>query len=251
MARLVPDAQLLALALLNYADDEGYFLAEATLIRSACIPFREEYGSIPVLVQTLINAEWIQITWNEAHGPIGRVINFKSHQVVNKPRMSKLKQYWGVAYVYGTPPGKLPESSRSIPTGNGMDQGMEQGMEGAENEITMGEDMAKQKNIVVQEGFDLSVLMESKEVSEAWAAFLDMRKTMKRPATEYAQKLLIRKLESLSERNRNRAVEILEQSIVKCWQDLFPIRVGGFGKNSAQTSGGDLDDDFTFTGTGG
>lgn len=227
MARLPADVQLLALALLNYADDEGYFLAEASVIRSACLPFREDSGSVPVLVQSLIKSEWIEVTWSETHGPVGRVVSFQNHQVVNKPRKSKLKQYWGIPYLYGTNPVKLPDYSGSATVRNGMDQGMDQGMEGAESSVmpdSEGEsDMGKKKNIV-QETLIPPAFMESEKFMEAWTGFLEMRKEIKKPATDYAQKLLLRKLSDMAEGKSNIAIAILEQSVTSCWQDVYPLK---------------------------
>ena len=44
-------ACLLAIGLLNYADDEGYFNANPKLVKAAVFPIREQSGSIPVLLQ--------------------------------------------------------------------------------------------------------------------------------------------------------------------------------------------------------
>lgn len=55
---------------------------------------------------------------------------------------------------------------------------------------------------------------------DAWAAFLDMRKKIKKPATEYAQKLLLKKLTAFYDNDLDPGV-ILNQSIVSGWQDLY------------------------------
>jgi hypothetical protein len=55
---------------------------------------------------------------------------------------------------------------------------------------------------------------------EAWNAFLDMRKKIKKPATDYAQKLLIKKLAAFYANDLDPGV-ILNQSIVAGWQDLY------------------------------
>ena len=52
--------------------------------------------------------------------------------------------------------------------------------------------------------------------------FLEMRKKIKKPASDYAIKLLIAKLNKLSS-DKNTQKAIIEQSIVKSWQDLFPL----------------------------
>ncbi len=55
---------------------------------------------------------------------------------------------------------------------------------------------------------------------EAWAAFLAMRVKIKKPATDYAQKLLIKKLGAFYANDLDPGV-ILNQSILNGWQDLY------------------------------
>ncbi len=55
---------------------------------------------------------------------------------------------------------------------------------------------------------------------EVWEAFLEMRKAIKKPATLYAQKSIIKKLANM-EGDPNR---ILEQSIENSWQGVFPLK---------------------------
>jgi len=55
---------------------------------------------------------------------------------------------------------------------------------------------------------------------EAWSAFLAMRVKIKKPATDYAQKLLIKKLAAFYANDLDPGV-ILNQSIVNSWQDLY------------------------------
>lgn len=59
---------------------------------------------------------------------------------------------------------------------------------------------------------------------EEWEAFIDMRKKMgsKHKATEYAQQLLIKRLDGF--RNQGMDVKgIIEQSIMRSWTGLFPV----------------------------
>lgn len=55
---------------------------------------------------------------------------------------------------------------------------------------------------------------------EAWAAFLAMRVKIKKPATDYAQTLLIKKLAAFYANDLDPGV-ILNQSIMNSWQDLY------------------------------
>lgn len=58
---------------------------------------------------------------------------------------------------------------------------------------------------------------------EIWKDFEAMRKQVKRPMSERAKKLIVSKLQKLGE---DKANEILEQSIVNCWQDVYPLKTG-------------------------
>ena len=46
------EAQLLAIRLLNFADDEGFFKAHPALIKAACFPLID-YLNIPVMLREL------------------------------------------------------------------------------------------------------------------------------------------------------------------------------------------------------
>ncbi|WP_250518621.1 DUF1376 domain-containing protein [Caballeronia sp. ATUFL_M1_KS5A] len=59
--------------------------------------------------------------------------------------------------------------------------------------------------------------------TDAWDAFVDMRKKIKAPLTEHASKLAIDELQKLmNDGHRPRAV--LEQSTMNSWRGLFPIK---------------------------
>lgn len=63
----------------------------------------------------------------------------------------------------------------------------------------------------------------SPEKKEALTVFVEMRKGIKKPLTEYAYKLLINKLASLA-MNENEQIEILNQSVMNSWQSLYPLK---------------------------
>lgn len=58
---------------------------------------------------------------------------------------------------------------------------------------------------------------------EPWEAFLAMRVKIKKPATEYAQKLIIKKLQRFMQDGMPPA-DVLEQSILNGWQDVFELK---------------------------
>ncbi len=61
------------------------------------------------------------------------------------------------------------------------------------------------------------------ELKEAFAAFLEMRVRINKPATEYAQELVKAELKRLCKGDVELAVAILNQSIVNSWRDVFPL----------------------------
>lgn len=115
-ARLPDHVRLIALGLLSVADDEGYFRADPALIRSDLAPFTEDYGSITVALQKLSDTGWITLKNHPEQGTIGKVVNFRKHQVINKPSPSKLKGYY-----------ELPECSGSTTVALREDYHPEQG----------------------------------------------------------------------------------------------------------------------------
>ena len=90
IAELSAEAKLLAIALLNYADDEGYFFAHPALIRGELMPFAERHDHIPALLEALREAGYIRLGEDTAKRQIGLVVNFRKHQLVNRPQKSKL-----------------------------------------------------------------------------------------------------------------------------------------------------------------
>jgi len=56
-----------------------------------------------------------------------------------------------------------------------------------------------------------------------WDDYLDMRKKIRKPATEKAQELLIEDLSKLNT-DGNDPNEVLRQSIKNSWQGLFPLK---------------------------
>ena len=108
MAEVSEAACLLAIGLLNYADDEGYFNANPKLIKAAVFPLREPYGSISVLLQELSNCGYIRLFSAQNGKRFGLIINFTKHQVINKKTISKIKEMDLVPEGYGSDTGELP-----------------------------------------------------------------------------------------------------------------------------------------------
>jgi len=91
LSEISTEATLLAIGLLNYVDDEGYFNANNLLIKSAIFPIRKLSKSIDVLLKELQSINYI-VCQNGTDGKTyGFVNNFTKHQVIQRPKVSKIK----------------------------------------------------------------------------------------------------------------------------------------------------------------
>jgi hypothetical protein len=59
--------------------------------------------------------------------------------------------------------------------------------------------------------------------SEAWAEFVKMRKSIKKPMTAYAEKLMLKRLRAFVDNGQD-AKAMLDQSIVNCWQNIYEVK---------------------------
>jgi hypothetical protein len=84
--------RLLAIAILNWADDEGYFMANPILIRGQVFPFEEDSKKIPRSLQELSSEGWIELGIDSQGRAVGKVVNFGKHQRVDKPKPSTIKE---------------------------------------------------------------------------------------------------------------------------------------------------------------
>ena len=94
LANISAFTRLVAIAILNVADDEGYFEADPALIRGDVFPYEYDYGSITVALRELSGIGYVVFRTSSEKGELGYVPNFKKHQVINKPGRSKLKEIY-------------------------------------------------------------------------------------------------------------------------------------------------------------
>ncbi|UPY96246.1 DnaT-like ssDNA-binding domain-containing protein [Pectobacterium sp. 21LCBS03] len=120
MAEVSECACLLAIGLLNYADDDGYFNANTKLIKAAVFPIREPSVPITVMLRELSNHGYLSMFSTPDGRHFGLINNFAKHQVVNKKKDSKIKEMDLIPYEYGI-------DTVGVPVG--MDQGSGNGKE--------------------------------------------------------------------------------------------------------------------------
>lgn len=96
LATVAESTLLLAIGLLNHADDEGYFKANPALIKAAVFPIREPSMTIHDMITELSNVGYIEQFLTTNGRRFGRVVNFQKHQRVNRPKESEIKQLLAV-----------------------------------------------------------------------------------------------------------------------------------------------------------
>lgn len=74
------------------------------------------------------------------------------------------------------------------------------------------------------------------KLNQAFLDFMDMRKKIKKPMTDRAITRAMNNLQKLSNGDNDLAIQILEQSIFHCWQDLYALKSDSGGKRTG--SGG-------------
>lgn len=59
---------------------------------------------------------------------------------------------------------------------------------------------------------------------ENWNGFCEMRKKIKKPLTDRAEKMILNELERLAPGDNHTKGLILDQSVKRCWQDVYPLK---------------------------
>ena len=123
IAKLSEPAALLAIGLLNYADDEGYFNANERLIKSALCPLRDYSRTIPVLLRELSKIGYVEVRECEGGRSYGRIVKFRDHQTINKPGKSKIRHLFESGKDYRSPTVVVQEDYRGEQGSGNRDQG--------------------------------------------------------------------------------------------------------------------------------
>ena len=163
-------ARLLAIALLNHADDKGLFLANPQLVRAACFPFEEDSKNVLGSLRDLSRIGYIEV--RDCGGKqVGRICKFLDHQRIDKPQKSKLVDIFAANYEENNDsknlPGIVVEDSKNTtrPEGNGKE--------------------------VERKGMHLSLSVETEPVVDAWNKSAAPSK-VKKLTTDRAAKLRAR-----------------------------------------------------------
>ncbi len=71
---------------------------------------------------------------------------------------------------------------------------------------------------------NLSLLLNKSELELTFDSYLEMRKQIKKPATPHAVNLIKKKLVQMTNNNESDMCDLLNQSIVNSWVDIYPIK---------------------------
>lgn len=121
LSALPEPTHMLAAALLNHADDEGYFNANLGLVKAACSPLREPSVSIHDSLNHLVRIGYIRLGVASDGKRYGHVVEFEKHQRVNRATASKIKGLGLVWEVSVSAHAQLTDTSS--PEGKGREQG--------------------------------------------------------------------------------------------------------------------------------
>lgn len=206
IAKLSEKTQLVAIALLNYADDEGYFYANPDVIRGQLFPFHEDSRRITVALTELSKLDYLRIAKSEDGRDYGFIVNFKNHQRVSNATPSKLKGLASFTESSRSPHVVLTEPS--LLEGKGMEEEME----------------------VEEESVPLPFL--SQAFGLAWDDFKKHRKEIRKKLTPTATKQTLVDLAAIGEQ---RAIAAIRHTIGKGWQGIRePEAQRSFGNQFAR-----------------
>jgi hypothetical protein len=209
---------LLAGALLNYADDEGFFNANIGLIKAACSPLREPSVSIQESLTRLSAIDFLRLGSTPDGRRWGFVVKFTEHQRVNRPTPSKIRDLpieWDDSE---TTHGALTEPS--LPEGKGKEQGKEQGTGKRKREVSRETTGGSKPSALGPEDLNLHPALPL----DAWAEWIEFRRTRRMPCDRMTLQKQLNVLAPLTADEQRVAIDT---SIQSNWQGLFPRKING------------------------
>lgn len=249
MSALPAFTRLVAIALLNVADDEGFFEADPMLIRGDVFPYETDCGSITVALRELYGIGYVDLLDHSEKGAIGFIPGFSKHQVINKPGRSKLKAVWIAAggvdpekIAVGINPGinsgsvpvvlsdqsrpeqgtgkrnleKEGESPTGMEGGNGNGNGNGTGTGTAERD--QGARKRKQeKTSIAATTIEIPESLDCPQFREAWSRWCEYRtEARKKPSTA----TLAANMALCARLGPNAAIAAIQRTISKGWPGL-------------------------------
>jgi hypothetical protein len=169
LAKLPEFTRLLAIALLNYSDDEGFFDYDEDLIRGECFPYEHDSSRVTVGLRELSSIGYVCVRHLDDKS-VGMICKFKDHQVVNKPKKSKFRALFEGADVGGNP---NPTNTVLVPEDSGSDTAPVHG--GKERKGAWSRDQGEGK----EEPLSLSSHGKDESFRKAWRSWIGKQSASK------------------------------------------------------------------------
>lgn len=90
LSSICPFSRLAAIALLNFADDKGYFVCNHLVIRGELFPFEEDSTNVRRAIEDLSRIGFIVVGKSDNGKTYGHIVNFTDHQRVDRPQASEI-----------------------------------------------------------------------------------------------------------------------------------------------------------------
>lgn len=125
--------------------------------------------------------------------------------------------------VYTLPDTKLPQT-KITDTQNLVDGDLHTKKNSSKTNSSSKKNSSKSLfEILCETGYDCTVI-EINDLGLAIHNFVEFRKGIKKPMTEYAIELMVKKLAEMSGHDIWTSQQILNQSIMNGWQGIFPLK---------------------------
>lgn len=148
-------------------------------------------------------------------------VKFCEYQAV-KPKfmvVNKVEQGSKQSLTRGSKQSLTGDSKQSLP--NILDNNI------LDNNILDNNTVSKKERKSKSKSYDeqIAEYTQNEDLQNALKAFLQMRSFIKKPMTEYAFKLMLKKLDEIGKTD-DAKIAILNQSITNNWQGIFPLKDG-------------------------
>jgi len=214
MGRLCDTTKVVALGLLNYADDDGYFYADPRMVRAAIRPLDDDSKATATAINELASSGYIEVRKHSTHGAVGRITAFKRHQVINRPNKSAISHLFSEAFTEQSLSDHGAITDYSVGEGKGSREG------------NKGKD---QGNTSAAPTVDFPLNLNTPAFAAAWADWTKHRKEKRSALTASTIK---QQLTKLADWGHDTAIESIRESIAQGWTGIFEPKAvgGGFGK---------------------
>ena len=231
-------ARLLWTWLLPHLDVEGKFSADPDIVKGSVVPRLKHFTSAKVEEYLLDMAENGLIVIYEVNGDRYLKFNkFEENQTLRTDREAKSSIPDPVDNVIT--PEVPPDSSvvtPGVPTDNAVVTPPQDKISKDKIKLSEVKEAMPETTVSVAAQTKNSKLKETEipeHLKEIWPAYLEMRQKKKKPATEYAKKLVIDQLEKWYPNDPERQIECLNVSIRNSWTDVYKLKENKVGSKYA------------------